>query len=102
MASPIPHPCLCPDVFVLAVLFQANEKPRIHSAPPSLLAFVKEVQKTSLQVGGTGTGAGNGEEGQAEAAEQGWQEISVLAWAGVGTVTLQVQGCFRYHAEAAV
>lgn len=64
MASPLPHPCLFPDVFVLAVLFHANEKPWIHLAPPPLLKdlFVKEVQKTSLQVGGTDMGAGNSEE----------------------------------------
>lgn len=62
MASPVPHPCLLPDVFVLAVVFHANEKPWIHSAPPPLLPFVKELEKASLQVGGTGMGAGNGEE----------------------------------------
>lgn len=62
MVSPVPQPCLFPDVFVLAVVFHANEKPWIHSSPPPLLASVKEVEKTSLLVGGAGTGAGNGEE----------------------------------------
>lgn len=62
LASPAPHPPLVPDIFVLAVLSLPNKKPWVRLASPPLLAFVKAVEKISLQAGGRGTGARNGEE----------------------------------------